>query len=181
MDHQSTMPPASSPAPTASRRLRLKKRLQKVGETVNRFNLAKLINDMERDQELADHLEAVNQDVTEEMKRKEMVREAVAKCQQEMELHLDSYLESHPDATYEEWIQDLHPENVQQGRIFDDMWIIDSRFYVESSDHRQLWNQRVPHRRVLSRSYAPANATDPPVDLLDNMVEVLEEVDLSDK
>jgi hypothetical protein len=162
-----------------SRRQRIRNRLQKVGQTVQRFNLAKLIADMERDQELADQLENVNEDVSEEMHRKDLVREAIARCHQEIESHIDSFLISHPHATYESWIQDLHPENVQQGKILEDLFVIDPRFYVESSDHRKLWNDRVPNKQVLARSYKPLNFMDGPVDLLDDTEEVLENVDLS--
>ena len=37
--------------------------------------------------------------------------------------------------TYEEWIADLHPDNAEYAD-----GSIDHRFYVEESDHRQLWN-----------------------------------------
>ena len=165
---------ASSQA--SSRRQRFAKKLQKVGQTVQKFNVISLIGEMEKDQELADQLEDVNLDAAEEIMRKDMVRDAVARCQHEIETHLKSFLVSHPHAAYEDWIQDLHPENVQRGRILEDLWIVDARFYVESSDHRKLWNDRVPEKHVSARSYKPLCST--PVDLLDDNMEPLDEVEL---
>ena len=161
----------------STRRQRFTKKLQKVGQTVQKFNIVKLIGDMERDQELADQLEDVNIDAAEEIRRKDMVREAVAKCQHEIEKHLQSFLLAHPQSTYEEWIQDLHPENVQHGKILEDLWVIDARFYVESSDHRRLWNETVPEKHVAARSYKPSGSTS--VDLLDDKTDFsLDEVEL---
>ena len=79
--------------------------------------------------------------------------------------HLSEFLITHPYATYEEWIAKLHPDNVttttttttttksnnggggdgnksQQPAIS-----IDHRFYVEDSDHRQLWNEMIEDER----------------------------------
>lgn len=172
------MSSAQSQTTQSTRRQRIKANLQKVGQKVQKLNLARLIDEMERDQELADQLETVNVEVKEEMKRKALVREAVARCHEEIEKHLDSFLRIHPDGTYEEWIRELHPENVQQGKILDDLWVIDERFYVESSDHRKLWNERRPSKQIAARSFMN-HSKEPSIDLLDDRSERLEDVDLS--
>eukprot|EP00979_Chaetoceros_neogracilis_P004188 scaffold740_cov246-Chaetoceros_neogracile.AAC.6 len=46
-----------------------------------------------------------------------------------------------PDAKYEEWIRELHPDNAE----YADAEIIDHRFYAEDSDHRHIWNEHVEH------------------------------------
>ena len=48
--------------------------------------------------------------------------------------HLEEFLIKNPSGSYEEWIRELHPDNVDQNGI------LDHRFYLEDSDHRQLWN-----------------------------------------
>lgn len=50
--------------------------------------------------------------------------------------HLDEFLITHPEGTYEQWIGKLHPDNV-------DGTTVDHRFYVEDSDHRILWNDNI--------------------------------------
>lgn len=137
--------------------------LRSVGKTLNKINLLKLIDDMEHDQELADKLDRINQEVKDENQRKDLVRKAIAECHAEIAKHLDDFLEereahaNNPFApSYEEWIADLHPENV----VYDDgntnHLQVDLRFFVEKSDHRVLWNQRMeaqPHRQVKVRTY----------------------------
>jgi hypothetical protein len=170
---------SSSPAPPASRprgRQRLRAGLSKVGTTLQKLNLAKLIDDMEHDQELADRLEVINRDILEERDRKDLVREAHDRCRAEIEQHLDEYLTGHPTATYEDWIQDLHPDNVSDGTLFADMKQVDMRFYVIDSDHRIMWNQAVgDDRQVTSRTYHPPEPAGDtrqqpaaPVDFLDS-------------
>mmetsp|Transcript_9512 Transcript_9512/g.14689 ORF Transcript_9512/g.14689 Transcript_9512/m.14689 type:complete len:189 (+) Transcript_9512:88-654(+) len=49
--------------------------------------------------------------------------------------HLDEFIEkNNQSSTYEEWISELHPDNVQESGA------IDHRFYVHDSDHRLMWN-----------------------------------------
>lgn len=145
---------AGEKSATPSRKARLKARLVQVGNTMQKLNLAKLIDDMEHDQELADQLEEINLDIHEEAERKDLVREAISACQAEIESHLEAFLEAHPDATYENWIQDLHPDNVVEGKLLPDFVEVDHRFYVEESDHRLLWNERAPlDRTVPPRTY----------------------------
>jgi len=134
---------------------RLKAGFAKVGSALQKVNLAKLIDDMEHDQEVADNLEVVNQEIKEESDRKALVREATELCHAEIRNHLDEFLQEHPDARYEDWIEDVHPDNVTEGKLFTDMKQVDLRFYVESSDHRILWNSVVDDtdRHVPARTY----------------------------
>lgn len=162
-------PPGAGPVP--NRRQRLQAQVKKVGVTLQKFNLAKLIDDMEHDQEFADRLEVVNTDLQEEAQRKDLVREAYAKCHAEIQSHLTDFLDQQPDATYEDWIQDLHPDNVSDGTLLSDLKQIDFRFYVEDSDHRVMWNEAVPddRKKIAPRTFqVPAdNSSGPYVDLLE--------------
>jgi hypothetical protein len=169
-----TSAPPSRRGSRPARGQRLKAGLSKVGTTLQKFNLAKLIDDMEHDQELADHLETVNRDINEELGRKELVREAHARCHAEIERHLVEFLESNPAASYEDWIGDLHPDNVSEGTLLADLKQVDMRFYVVDSDHRMLWNRtvgedrQVPPRTLLfDKGAGVGAASDWPVDLLD--------------
>ena len=135
------------------RRRGLQRGFARVGAALRKVNLPRLIDEMERDQELADKLEIVNKDLKDEADRKEIVRESLAACHAEMKEHLDEFLHRRPTATYEEWIKELHPENVSPGRLLEDFDEVDIRFYVPDSDHRLLWNSSVGlERRVQSRS-----------------------------
>lgn len=70
-----------------------------------------------------------------------MVHEAARMMLEINRRHLTEYLITHPDATYEQWIGNLHPENVESANV------IDHRFYVEDSDHRKLWNENLGEER----------------------------------
>lgn len=123
---------------------------------LQKVNLPKLIDRMEQDQELADQLEFVNEDTREEEARNQIVRESLAACRAAIEEHLVEFLMRRPHASYEQWIQELHPENVSPGGIFDDLQEVDSRFYVKESDHRILWNSKVaPRLQVAPRTVLP--------------------------
>ena len=142
-----------------------------VGNQLQKVNLAKLIDELEHDQELADKLEFINQETKEEADRKDLVRQATEACHAEIENHLEDFLERCPDATYEDWILDLHPDNVEQGRLFENFTEVDLRFYVKDSDHRLLWNrhEKVPEERhVAARTFKHTSAHAQPVDLLDD-------------
>lgn len=126
----------------------------KIGDALQSINLGKLIDDLEEKQAFADHLEQVNQDIVDEQQRKELVREAEARCRATIIHHLHEFLVQFPLATYEEWISDLHPDNItpvkkkkggdqeeeEIGVQKEDVHTIDHRFYVVDSDHRIIWN-----------------------------------------
>jgi len=75
------------------------------------------------------------------------VRESQEQCMREITEHLklhiftmtDSDPQSVPRYEYKDWIEALHPDNVnylRSGRS-----IIDHRFYIKDSHHRILWNE----------------------------------------
>jgi len=124
----------------------IKKTLNIIGVHLQKVNLAKLIDDLEREQELADI------EIMEEEERRAICAEAVAACRQTILEHMRSFLEEWPDASYEEWIVQLHPDNAdthKQRRTKAEP--IDHRFYVEESDHRLIWNENMT---ILSRGSA---------------------------
>eukprot|EP00555_Chaetoceros_dichaeta_P009843 CAMPEP_0198255582 /NCGR_PEP_ID=MMETSP1447-20131203/5672_1 /TAXON_ID=420782 /ORGANISM="Chaetoceros dichaeta, Strain CCMP1751" /LENGTH=111 /DNA_ID=CAMNT_0043941985 /DNA_START=52 /DNA_END=384 /DNA_ORIENTATION=- len=106
--------------------------LKSIGVQLQKINLLKLIDDLERDQIFADA------EVMEDEERKAICREAVAACMETMLEHLSNFREERPDATYEEWIMKLHPDNADDKRR-NNVGLIDHRFYVEESDHRIIW------------------------------------------
>ena len=116
--------------------VKLRNQLSSIGNALQKINLAKLIDDLERAQELADHLEHINTELNEEAERKELCREAQAACLETILNHLTEFLERRPDANYEEWIAELHPDNMDLAKGGN----IDHRFYVKESDHRMIWN-----------------------------------------
>lgn len=126
------------------------------GNVLQKVNLYKMIGNLEENQLVADQLEQINRDNEEEEERKELVRQAEAACLRTIFFHLLEFLEKNQGATYEEWIQELHPENAihKEDRrkliIENDSFseedretTIDHRFYVEDSDHRRIWNDHV--------------------------------------
>jgi len=85
-----------------------------------------------------------------------MKRETYAACLAEVETHLDTFLKQNSRGTYEEWIGELHPENVHSSKRNGKL-AIDHRFYIEGSDHRRIWNAHVDGRRsVPARGLVPA-------------------------
>ena len=113
----------------------LKNKLSSIGNALQKINLAKLIDDLERYQEIADHLEHINTELSEESDRKKLCREAQAASLQIILDHLAQFLETRPDGKYEDWIAELHPDNLDMAK-----GDIDHRFYVKESDHRMIWN-----------------------------------------
>jgi hypothetical protein len=105
---------------------------------LQKVNLARLIDEMEKQQEIAYTLEHINDENMEEIKRKALVKEAKDECTRLLKEHLDGFLINNPDAVYEDWIRHLHPDNA----YYEDERI-DHRFYVEDSDHRRMWNQKM--------------------------------------
>ncbi|CAB9503488.1 expressed unknown protein [Seminavis robusta] len=70
-----------------------------------------------------------------------MVAEAARMMLEINRRHLEEFIITHPDSSYEQWIGNLHPENAV------DETTIDHRFYVEDSDHRLLWNELIGEER----------------------------------
>lgn len=116
----------------------------RLAEGLQKINLARLIDKMEQDQGMADTLERRNRDLRDEQDARQMMREAEAACTEAIESHLTSFVQLNPHATYEEWISDLHPENLHEGKLLEGMGKeLDHRFYVAESDHRLLWNRNI--------------------------------------
>lgn len=130
-------------------------RLQKIN-----LNLPAMIDQMERDQEVADQLDSLNRENAEESERKEMVREAERQSLEIMQEHLEEFLRENPRASYESWIAALHPDNVVEGKLLKGVTgsiEIDHRFFVTESDHRVLWNESISGRNDGDRrNYVPA-------------------------
>lgn len=104
----------------------------------NPFKLLKLIDDLECQQELINDAIAEEKDML-------LCKEAFDRCFGNVTRHLDEFLMLHSSASYEEWILALHPDNVREEHI------VDHRFYVEDSDHRDLWNNHVCNKFDTSR------------------------------
>ena len=104
--------------------------------------------------QLVEQLEALNRENKEEQVRRKIRRDAQTTCLEAVHNHLESYLKQHPnDATYEKWIEELHPENAYEGQLLQGMdKTIDHRFYVESSDHRKIWNESLLHYQGKNRN-----------------------------
>mmetsp|Transcript_30024 Transcript_30024/g.45535 ORF Transcript_30024/g.45535 Transcript_30024/m.45535 type:complete len:326 (-) Transcript_30024:265-1242(-) len=107
-----------------------------------------------------------------EEKARQLMLEAEAACTQAMKDHLLEFVQKHPKASYEEWIGELHPENLHDGRLLDlPSKELDHRFYVKESDHRKMWNLHLDAKRqyVPSRSSMWDKTKDVAVpDLLDD-------------
>ena len=93
--------------------------------------------------EITAKLDFINQELLADQDRRKIVRESTSQCMGQMQTHLGEYLVGNPTSTYEDWIASLHPDNVKETKEEDEDGVhkIDHRFYVEGSDHRELWNQ----------------------------------------
>ena len=144
-------------------------RIRALGSKLQKLNLVRMIDEMEKDQHIADDLEWVNAENEELDKWNEVKREAEAAGMKVIKDHLEGFIQNNPQGTYERWIEELHPENANEGMLLDGLGKeIDHRFYVRESDHRDMWNGNldgvrtfVPARSVMHNADAP-----PAVDLL---------------
>jgi len=165
--------------------------LKSVGSQISKINLGKMIDQFEQDEGLANSLEQLNYRMKEEVERQEVRREAEELTFKVITDHLNEFLIENPLGTYEEWIQDLHPENARQGMLLNDIQQIDERFYVYESDHRRFWNDAIEkqqqqnngdnassdsnaHRLVQARTQIwgkSQSSSNPMVDLISGSVE----------
>jgi hypothetical protein len=122
----------------------LKKGIRSVKKLIQIVNIGRWIDELEHDQQVADDLDRINRDNEEELLRKELVAQVHEMCMNAVKEHLQSFLAENPDGSYEQWIAELHPDNVlpAKNNECDDATKIDARFYVSDSDHLLLWNQR---------------------------------------
>lgn len=153
MDGGGTLTEEESNASSSGQRtFKATKHLQGLADRLQRINLnlPALIDQMERDQEVADQLDNINRENAEETERKEMVREAERQSLEIMHEHLEEFLRENPRASYESWIAALHPDNVVEGELLEGVsgsTEIDHRFFVAESDHRRLWNESISERK----------------------------------
>ena len=118
-----------------------------INETLHKIKISprKVINFFrEQRQEIANYikeqkaitkyLETQVHEYADERNRNQMCRDSVAICLESMHDHCMKYLQHNPEASYEEWIEAYHPDNVSSKGC------IDHRFYVRDSDHRIIWN-----------------------------------------
>jgi hypothetical protein len=122
----------------------LKQGIHTVKKAIQKVNIGRWIDELEHDQQVADDLERINRDNEEELQRKELVAQVHEMCMNAVKDHLQSFLAENPNGSYEEWIAELHPDNVlpAKNEDGDDTPKIDARFYVTDSDHLLLWNQQ---------------------------------------
>mmetsp|Transcript_40519 Transcript_40519/g.49330 ORF Transcript_40519/g.49330 Transcript_40519/m.49330 type:complete len:185 (+) Transcript_40519:2-556(+) len=122
--------------------------LKSLSSAFQKINPGQWIEQLEKDQELADKLEEMNREMEEEQRRKQICNEARRACYDAVRDHLRSYLDENPNGSYEGWIRELHPENSRQENKEEED-VIDHRFYAEGSDHRILWNEHLLYNRDL--------------------------------
>ena len=83
----------------------------------------------------------------EELGAEELARlkhEAIETCLNATTEHLLKFVKDRPSSKYDEWIEDLHPENAHEGTLLEGLGkTIDHRFFVEVSDHRRIWNENL--------------------------------------
>lgn len=104
---------------------------------------------------LSSQLNALNLRMKEEAERRDVQKVSEEACKNEMRNHLEEFVKKNPNGTYEQWIEDLHPENLSDPKLLKEMdKELDLRFYVEESDHLRLWNEKIrdPLRQVKSRN-----------------------------
>lgn len=80
----------------------------------------------------------------------QLCREATEACLRETISHLYHFLQDcdNHDAKYEDWIKDVHPENVDGCRV-------DHRFYIKDSEHLSIWNALMETLNRTSKIVAP--------------------------
>lgn len=133
------------------------------------LQMAEKLNAMNIDMEDAETQRKIDQHMRNVEERKEMEemmkikKEAEESCLLATREHLLDFLKEHPHASYNEWIEDLHPENAHEGTLLEGLSkTIDHRFYVEESDHRKLWNDNLRTYLDMNseggRSFVPARA-----------------------
>ena len=127
--------------------------IRSIGNKLQQFNISKIVDTSTG----TNDFESLNSIVKEHQEFHILKRQAEEACLQEMKVHLQEFLRKykhehdgfHP--TYEEWIENIHPENAYEGKLLTDYKEkeIDLRFFLQDSDHRKLWNETVPKERFV--------------------------------
>ena len=63
-------------------------------------------------------------------------------CRLIIKQHLDEYLTKNEKATYEEWLRELHPNELKSETE------IDTRYYMPESDHLEIWKSRINNNNI---------------------------------
>jgi hypothetical protein len=79
-----------------------------------------------------------------------LCKEATEACLREIISHLDHFIQDCDDCDvkYEDWIKEVHPENV-------DGCSVDHRFYIKESEHLLIWNALMEVLNRKSRIVSP--------------------------
>jgi hypothetical protein len=80
--------------PFPPRRRRLRRLKSAASQLVQKINVGRWIEDLERDQELADKLEDANKEYRQEAARRELVATVKEECMNAVRVHLQNYLQS---------------------------------------------------------------------------------------
>mmetsp|Transcript_8695 Transcript_8695/g.12296 ORF Transcript_8695/g.12296 Transcript_8695/m.12296 type:complete len:652 (-) Transcript_8695:413-2368(-) len=146
-DSSSVISATSNSMKDLSMKISEMERMNSMIETERRFTEQLLeverMNEIVEAAQLAEFLEAMNSDLNEELIRNSLRQQALEATMQLIKEHFDQFVEENPSGSYEEWIEELHPENAQSRRHIVNGRNIDHRFYVEQSDHRKLWNNNL--------------------------------------
>lgn len=75
----------------------------------------------------------------------------------DIQSHLNKYVQEHPNSSYEEWIGSLYPEGTSNSNNNDSVLLIegvfgsiDESFYEQDSRHLQLWNNNLGGNQRIS-------------------------------
>eukprot|EP00542_Grammatophora_oceanica_P014002 CAMPEP_0194033192 /NCGR_PEP_ID=MMETSP0009_2-20130614/5968_1 /TAXON_ID=210454 /ORGANISM="Grammatophora oceanica, Strain CCMP 410" /LENGTH=398 /DNA_ID=CAMNT_0038673835 /DNA_START=272 /DNA_END=1468 /DNA_ORIENTATION=- len=90
-----------------------------------------------------------------ETQRDILKKEARDACLAAIRDHFEAFIEENPNVSYEEWIEELHPENAKSKRNLVHGHSIDHRLYTEHSDHRRIWNSKLGDG---AREYVPVRS-----------------------
>lgn len=155
---------------SAMHRLAERKRIRALGASFLRARSSLGIATGQEEQ-LVEQLEAMNQENEQEQQRRKIRLEAKTAMLDAVKDHLESFLAENRNASYEQWIEELHPENAQEGLLLEGLGkTIDHRFYVEDSEHLQIWNEMCRsdpnNKRTLAIPRKGAKVGSPVVDLL---------------
>mmetsp|Transcript_15234 Transcript_15234/g.38361 ORF Transcript_15234/g.38361 Transcript_15234/m.38361 type:complete len:188 (-) Transcript_15234:168-731(-) len=122
---------------------------QKIGQSILEapekiFNKQREAERNEQRDEIAEDIHVkICSNIIDDQNGRIAVRESQEECMREITEHLKLFIFNLPDSVeryeYKDWIEALHPDNVnylRSGRS-----IIDHRFYMKDSHHRNLWNE----------------------------------------
>lgn len=133
------------------------KRIVNVPQTIGQSILSapnKIFNKKRREQQNEQRDEATTElhgkicsDIINDQNGRIAVRESQEECMREIIEHLNLFIFTVTDSSphsvarydYKDWIEALHPDNVNY--IGSGRSIIDHRFYMKDSHHRILWNE----------------------------------------